>query len=239
MKTRGIVFALEWILANALVLREKTKQKMKTRAIVFALEWILANALVLRVLDDKYSFHTLPWVFWNVTFGIFLFKLFTSPEDDGKVWPVGPSVGAFGFVLTAVKVDDAYNDDGVPWNVWLGCCVCLFGFALVGVSSDSLGDAWRDTPPPCGERQRKNIIIDGPYKIIRHPIYCGLLSESLGSVVVGGFKSWIAVMALFAVTTAYVVQLTQEEQELNRLSDGRYEEQYKRGTKYRLVPFLF
>jgi len=227
---------------------------MKTRGIVFAFEWILANALVLQVLDDKYSFHTIPWVLWNITFSIFLFKLFTSPEDDGKVWPVGPTVGAFGFVLTAIKVDYGDNGGGVaPWNVWLGCCICLFGLALVGVSCDALGDAWRDAPAPppspgdginnerslLQPQRRKNIIADGPYKIIRHPIYCGLLSEALGSVVVGGFKSWIAIVALVAVTTAYVVQLTQEEQELNRLSDGRYEEEYKRGTKYRLVPFLF
>jgi protein-S-isoprenylcysteine O-methyltransferase Ste14 len=218
---------------------------MKIRFFAFLLEWILANTLVLKILDDSYSFYTVPWVLWNITFGIFLFKLFTAPEDDGSVWPIGPTVGAFGFALTAVKVGDA----ATAWHTYLGYAICVFGFATIGISSDALGDEWRDAPPPesgtdATEKSklvatRQSLVTSGPYGVIRHPIYCGLLLEALGSNVVGGFSSAIALVAFVSVAAAYVFQLTQEERELNILLDGKYDSDYKQTTEYKLVPFLF
>lgn len=234
---------------------------MKTRGIIFLLEWILANSLVLKVLDDTYSFHFIPWVLWNITFGIFLFKLFTAPEDDGSVWPIGPTVGAFGFVLTATRVQEIDNDaaavapGGASLNTWLSCFICVFGFVLVGISSDVLGDEWRDAPPPDGSSsttdetekskllkespKSRSLVTTGPYGIVRHPIYTGLLLEAFGSNVADGFSSWIALVALVSVTAAYVVQLHQEERELNKLSGGEYDRDYKPTTRYKLIPFVF
>lgn len=235
---------------------------MKIRGIIFTLEWILANTLVLKVLSDEYSFYVIPWILWNITFGIFLFKLFTAPEDDNTnggsvVWPIGPAVGAFGFVLTAIKVSDGSKNN---WNIIFGCVVCLFGFVLIGISSDALGDEWRDAPPPevnnkndnnqtigqivndksvlLDSNKHINLVTTGPYGIIRHPIYCGLLLEAFGSNIVGGFRSVLAVIAFFSVSVAYIVQLSQEEHELNKLLGEKYD-QYKQGTKYKLIPFLF
>jgi len=244
---------------------------MKTRAIVFTLEWILANALIL-LGDGTYSFYTLPWVVWNITFGIFLFKLYTAPAaaEEG-VWPIGPTVGAFGFVLTAIKINVDLDLDGdvvtvttTTWNQLLGYCIQVMGLALVGLSSDALGDEWSDAPPPnsdsrtttpstaaaataSGESSKllhggsntTNLVTTGPYRFVRHPIYSGLLLEAVGANVVGGFSSWIAGLALASVATAYILQLTQEERELTKLTDGAYERDFAAATRYRLVPFLF
>jgi len=237
---------------------------MKIRAIVFSLEWILANTLVLRVLDDRYSFHVVPWVLWNITFGIFLFKLFSAPKDDISVWPIGPTVGAFGFVLTAIKIRDPADDGEFRFVAVLGYGICLLGLALIGIASDTLGDDWKDAPPPESsgdkdaastdeasklvsklvstnkiESKPPNLVTTGPYGLVRHPIYCGLLMEALGSNVVGGFSSWIALTALASVTAAYTIQLGQEERELNLLLDGQYDGDYKEKTRYKLVPFVY
>jgi len=209
---------------------------MKLRAIVFSLEWMFANTLVFRVLDNqKYSFYTFPWILWNITFGIFLTKLFLAPNDDDTKsktpWPIGPTVGSFGFVLTAIKID---SDKSAP-------------------PGNALGEEWRDAPPPSESgdstinedsklvpsKRIHNLVTNGPYAIVRHPIYCGLLLEALGSNVVGGFSSWIAMGAFCAVSTAYVIQLGQEERELDLLPEGKYENVYKKTTRYKLVPFLY
>jgi len=239
---------------------------MKTRAIVFSLEWILSNALVF-LGDSEYSFYALPWALWNITFGIFLFKLFTAPAaaEEG-VWPIGPTVGALCFVLTAIKVDtttSSIDTSAMAWNHLLGYGIQILGLALVGLSSDALGDEWSDAPPPKSDNDETtttttttplsdeaskllkknirptNIVTTGPYRFVRHPIYSGLLLEALGASVVGGFASKIASLALVSVTTAYILQLTQEEQELTKLTGGAYERDYKVATKYRLIPFLF
>jgi len=234
---------------------------MKLRAIVFSLEWIVANTLVFRVLD-KYSFYTFPWILWNITFGIFLTKLFLAPNDDDTKtktpWPIGPTVGSFGFVLTAIKID---SDESAPSGIIrfsatiVGYCICLLGFALIGLASDALGEEWRDAPPPSESGDSTNttnedsklvppkrihtLVTNGPYAIVRHPIYCGLLLEALGSNVVGGFSSWIAIGAFCAVSTAYVIQLGQEERELDLLLEGKYGNVYTKNTRYKLVPFLY
>ena len=132
---------------------------------------------------------------------------------------------------------------------------CLLGFALIGLASDALGEEWRDAPPPFESdsstnttnedsklvppKRIHNLVTNGPYAIVRHPIYSGLLLEALGSNVVGGFSSWIAIGAFCAVSTAYVIQLGQEERELDLLLEGKYESVYKRNTRYKLVPFLY
>jgi len=247
---------------------------MKVRGIVFTLEWILANWFVLKVLGETYSFYTLPWILWNITFGIFLFKLFNSPEegddDENSVWPIGPTVGAIGFCLTAIKIDsgDTESTETTSWNEWLGYGICVLGFALIGIASEALGEEWSDAPPPSigpppssGTDETSGLLLpefalqtsdqnsttlqfhllvtNGPYAMVRHPIYCGLLLEALGSNIVGGFSSYIALGALISVTAAYVIQLTQEERELNKLTQGQYESDYTESTKYRLVPFVF
>ena len=177
------------------------------------------------------------------------------------MWPIGPTVGAFGFgfVLTAKKIH--YDDIGTAdttitvvvssWNntnTVLGCCICVFGFALIGILKDPLGDEWRDAPPPddtTGRRTSSNrdrrfyLVRNGPYSIIWHPIYCGFLLEALGSNMIGCFASLIALVAFISVMTAYIIQLRQDEHELNKLSNGKYDNDYKQRTKYKLVPFIF
>ena len=56
-------------------------------------------------------------------------------------------------------------------------------------------------------RRRIYLVHNGPYRIIWHLIYCGYLLEAVGLNVSGGFTSWMALVALIAVTTAYLIQL--------------------------------
>jgi len=205
-------------------------KKNQVRGIVFVFNWAVTQFIVQRV--AKLSFQTVPWLLWHISFGIFIFKLFTSPSDEDR-WPVGPTVGSISFGLTALKVQET----SAKWNVF-GSAICLIGIAIVGAGSEYLGEEWRDAPPQEGAAARKRSLVkSGPYSVIRHPIYAGLLTQCLGSVVSGGFSSIVAITALVCSFTAYSIQLNQEEEELIKLFGEEYK-RYKKQTS-KLVPYLY
>ena len=78
---------------------------------------------------------------------------------------------------------------------------------------------------------------NGPYSIIRHPIYAGLPAKAVRSVVTGGFFSIVAIAALVSSITAYCIQLHQEEDQLTIIFASKYN-QYQKET-YKLLPYIF
>ncbi len=83
-------------------------------------------------------------------------------------------------------------------------------------------------------KENHELIRAGPYRLVRHPIYSGLLVMILGTAVlvgqVGGF------VALFICFCGFWLKLRQEEILLSRDLSGYSE--YKAQTKA-LIPFLF
>ncbi len=75
---------------------------------------------------------------------------------------------------------------------------------------------------------------DGPYAIVRHPIYTGLLGMLLGTVLVNGLGLWIAV--LVAAGVLFFVKIYSEERLLLRIFGADYERY--RQTVPQIVPGL-
>ncbi|SPE60693.1 Isoprenylcysteine carboxyl methyltransferase (fragment) [Verrucomicrobia bacterium] len=83
-------------------------------------------------------------------------------------------------------------------------------------------------------KQGHELIRTGPYRLVRHPIYTGLLVMALGTALdFGQFRCWLA---LPLMTTAFWVKLKQEEKLLLRHFPREYP-LYKRQVKA-LVPFV-
>jgi protein-S-isoprenylcysteine O-methyltransferase Ste14 len=84
--------------------------------------------------------------------------------------------------------------------------------------------------------QDQPVIAAGPYRVIRHPGYAGLILAIIGI----GFamNNWASLVVLTsAITTGLVYRITVEERALSRDLGGRYQ-RYAEGRK-RLVPFVW
>lgn len=216
---------------------------------VLTFNWVATNIVAYIVLGQWPVL--VPWIILNITFGIFLVKLCTTPDDDSASWPPGPVVGSICFPITALQAEQS-TTNASPWFIPVGSIVCCVGFGLVGWSSAALGDEWRDTPatavvgseqttllqPTQQGTQCRTIVKEGPYGIVRHPLYTGLLTELVGAWIGAGASSWIGLVALIASILAYFLQLHQEEERLVARFGAEYEEYRSTGARYRLVPFL-
>jgi protein-S-isoprenylcysteine O-methyltransferase Ste14 len=78
------------------------------------------------------------------------------------------------------------------------------------------------------------LITNGPYRLIRHPMYTAILLGSIG-LLVHQF-TWIRLAIVIALAMVLLIKLNWEEKMLSRKFEAY--EQYTKST-YRLIPFIF
>jgi protein-S-isoprenylcysteine O-methyltransferase Ste14 len=61
---------------------------------------------------------------------------------------------------------------------WAGAALCLLGFGLAITARWHLGRNWG---LPMSRKEEPELVTSGPYALIRHPIYTGLILAMLGS----------------------------------------------------------
>ena len=146
-------------------------------------------------------------MFGPLLVGYLLVVLHVIPRDwlVLRLWPDTHAVQVAGLILTI-----------------LGC-----GFAIW--ARITLGKNWSGLPKV---RQEHELIVGGPYTLVRHPIYTGILLALAGT----GLAADKSVFVLFWVllTASYVVKMRQEERLMMETFPAAYPE-YKLRVKA-LVP---
>lgn len=126
------------------------------------------------------------------------------------------------------------NERFVPdqaWVVWLGFALTLIGLAFTCWARVVLGRNWS------GIVQLKHdheLIVRGPYRYVRHPIYTGLLLAFFGTALAIG--EWRTLVGTALVAIAFWRKLRLEESWLCELFGDRYRN-YMRQVKA-LIPWL-
>jgi protein-S-isoprenylcysteine O-methyltransferase Ste14 len=112
----------------------------------------------------------------------------------------------------------------------LGTLLFACGIALAVWARLHLGRNWG---APMTQRAEPELVTSGPYRLIRHPIYTGLLTAMLGTALVNNLLGLVVV----AVLVAYFYYCTiVEDRNLAAAFPETYPE-YKSKTR-RLIPFL-
>ena len=114
---------------------------------------------------------------------------------------------------------------------WVGAAMTAAGLAFAVWARTHLGRNWSGVVTIKVEHE---LVTSGPYRIVRHPIYTGLLLAFLGSAVAQG--QWRGLLAIAWVSVALWRKLRLEETWMLEQFGQRYETYRARATA--LVPFL-
>jgi protein-S-isoprenylcysteine O-methyltransferase Ste14 len=128
----------------------------------------------------------------------------------------------------------AFRGHGVhtdPWREALGLVLFGLGLAFAIWARVHIGRNWGT---PMTQKDEPELVTSGPYRLVRHPIYSGILLANIGTAVALSWW-WLIPGALAGIY--FIYSATVEEGYLAEQFPDSYPA-YRRSTKM-LVPFVF
>jgi protein-S-isoprenylcysteine O-methyltransferase Ste14 len=171
--------------------------------------WSLATAALMRGIGRR-------WIWWR---------------------EIAVRLGFFALVVLALRVavsGHVFPDEGLfPFNSrmlmgLIGFVCSAFGIGLAILARAHLGRSW-----PMSNGEDPTLITTGPYALVRHPLYGGLLLAILGSAIA---QSSLWLLPLIVYGPSFIRGARREERLLIERYPDRYPAYMKR-TKM-LVPFV-
>jgi len=117
------------------------------------------------------------------------------------------------------------------WCFWSGAAVTAFGLLFAVWARHHLGKNWSQAVTL---KEGHELITSGPYALVRHPIYTGLLLAFVGCAVARG--EWRGLLAVALVFVALWRKLRLEEKWMRAQFGEPYEEYSRRVMA--LVPYV-
>jgi protein-S-isoprenylcysteine O-methyltransferase Ste14 len=159
----------------------------------------------------------------------------------GRVWwkEIGLRLVLLILVLLAVRISHPgdllrsarpylLNTRIVPGIV--GVLFCAFGIAFAIRARAYLGANWG---LPMSRKERPELVTNGPYKLVRHPIYAGILLAMFGSAIAHSVV-WVLPLILGGI---YFIHSARREEMLMVEEFPKAYPAYRQRTKM-LVPFV-
>ena len=129
--------------------------------------------------------------------------------------------------LGAFRAGDLTTD---PLRAACGMVVFLLGLGFAIWARVHIGRNWGG---PMSRKADPELVTGGPYRLVRHPIYGGILVAGIGTAIALNW-AWLIVVAL--VGMYFVYSATVEERYLSRMFPDSYAA-YRRSTKM-FVPLI-
>jgi protein-S-isoprenylcysteine O-methyltransferase len=186
---------------------------------------------------DAYRWVNWVWILVGICWLIGAIR--SKPVARRETWParvfhVAILAIALGLLFSQSSRIGPLADRFLPehrWLAWVGLCVTVAGCAFALWARVMLGGNWSAAVTI---KQSHELIRSGPYAIVRHPIYSGLLLGIIGTALALGEVRGLAALAL--AFAAWLVKARREERFLVEQFDGAYVS-YRQKVK-RLVPFV-
>jgi protein-S-isoprenylcysteine O-methyltransferase Ste14 len=181
------------------------------------------------------------WVVWYVYWIISARNRIRDTRDSkakresaiGRLGYTALVVAGFGLVIWHPLHPDLQKRLGPSSAEWVGAGLAMetAGLALAIWARQTLGKNWTGRITTGGSQE---LVVRGPYRFVRHPIYSGLLFAVLGTAIVVGKPR--AFLGFLLILAGVLVKLRREEAAL-REHFGSVYEKYARHVA-RLVPGL-
>lgn len=167
------------------------------------------------------------WLYWLVA----AFSMKRGRVPWSRELGIRAVVVVVGIVLVRSGAfrDRALNVD--PWRGGLGLVLWALGLGFAIWARVHIGRNWGT---PMTQKSDPELVTSGPYRLVRHPIYSGILVAGVGTALA---LSWVWLTAVVLAGVYFVYSATVEEQYMTKQFPDTYPP-YKRSTKM-LVPFVF
>jgi protein-S-isoprenylcysteine O-methyltransferase Ste14 len=118
-----------------------------------------------------------------------------------------------------------------PWRAGIGLVLFALGLGFAIWARLHIGRNWGT---PMTQKVNPELVTSGPYHLVRHPIYSGILVAGVGTAIA---LSWLWLIAVGLVGAYFIYSATVEERFMGEQFPDAYPA-YKGSTKM-LVPFIF
>jgi protein-S-isoprenylcysteine O-methyltransferase Ste14 len=136
-------------------------------------------------------------------------------------------------VAVAVVRFGGFRGHGIDTDTWLvaiGLVLFAVGLAFAVWARLVMGRNWGT---PMTQKDEPELVMSGPYRLVRHPIYSGILLACVGTAIALSW-TWLVLVALIGIYFVYSARVEE------RFLEEQFPEQYRayeRTTKM-LVPFV-
>jgi protein-S-isoprenylcysteine O-methyltransferase Ste14 len=127
----------------------------------------------------------------------------------------------------------AFRGHGIetdPWRAAVGLVLFALGLSFAVWARIHIGRNWGS---PMSQKDEPELVTSGPYHLVRHPIYSGILAAGVGTAVALSWW-WLTAVALAGCYFLYAAGV--EERYMTERFPSAYPN-YRRSTKM-LVPFV-
>ena len=167
------------------------------------------------------------WTYWLVA----AFSMKRGHVPWARELRVRALIVVLAIVLTRLGAFRGHGLNTDPWRAGVGLLLFALGLGFAIWARVHIGRNWGT---PMSQKDDPELVTSGPYHLVRHPIYSGILIAGVGTALALSWF-WLIAVALAGVYFAY--SATIEERNMAKQFPESYPA-YRRSTKM-LVPFVF
>jgi protein-S-isoprenylcysteine O-methyltransferase Ste14 len=167
------------------------------------------------------------WVYWLLA----AFSMKRGRIQWSRELRIRVVIVAVAILLIRLGAFGSHRANTDPWLAAIGLVLLGLGLGFAIWARVHIGRNWGT---PMTQKVEPELVTSGPYRLVRHPIYSGIIVAGIGTVMGLGWM-WLPIFALADVY--FVYSATVEERYLSEQFPDSYP-QYKHSTKM-LVPFVF
>jgi protein-S-isoprenylcysteine O-methyltransferase Ste14 len=157
-----------------------------------------------------------------------------TPEDKGTTRLLGTAFGISFLALVLAPLLNAFEVAHLDFLVgWVGVALMIGGLAVRWWANVALGRFYTST---LRLAQDQRIVQEGPYRLVRHPGYGGVLLLWAGAGLAS--QNWLVAGTILALmSAAYAHRIRSEESMLLTAFGDKYRDYMQ--SSWRLVPWVF
>jgi protein-S-isoprenylcysteine O-methyltransferase Ste14 len=167
------------------------------------------------------------WLYWLVA----AFSMKRGHVPWGRELSIRAVIVVVVIILVRLGAFRDHSLNTHPWRYGFGLILFALGLGFAIWARVSIGRNWGG---PMTRKNEPELVTSGPYGLVRHPIYTGILVAGLGTAVA---LSWLYLWGVLLLGLYFVYSATVEQRYMAEQFPNAYPA-YKGSTKM-FVPFIF